>query len=148
VSALIGIIPKDPVLPKDFESNKESSGALIVVGSYVPKTTKQVEELQSQHNQNLRSIEISVEKVALKSSEVRDEEIRRAVEMADAFLRAGRETLIMSSRELITGKTSSESLDINSKVSSALVEVVSQISTRPRYILAKVFSFYIYLSIS
>jgi uncharacterized protein YgbK (DUF1537 family) len=42
VSALIGIIPKDPVLPKDFESNKESSGALIVVGSYVPKTTKQV----------------------------------------------------------------------------------------------------------
>ncbi|CAD5313062.1 unnamed protein product [Arabidopsis thaliana] len=137
VSALIGIIQKDPVLPKDFESNKESSGALIVVGSYVPKTTKQVEELQSQHNQNLRSIEISVEKVALKSSEVRDEEIRRAVEMADAFLRAGRETLIMSSRELITGKTSSESLDINSKVSSALVEVVSQISTRPRYILAK-----------
>lgn len=42
VSALIGIIPKDPVLPKDFASNKESSGALIVVGSYVPKTTKQV----------------------------------------------------------------------------------------------------------
>ncbi|XP_010459440.1 PREDICTED: uncharacterized protein LOC104740519 [Camelina sativa] len=137
VSALLGIIPKDPVLPKDFASDKESSGALIVVGSYVPKTTKQVEELQSQHKQNLRSIEISVEKVALKSSEVRDEEIRRAIQMADAFLRAGRETLIMSSRELITGKTSSESLDINSKVSSALVEVVSQITTRPRYILAK-----------
>ncbi|ESQ34977.1 hypothetical protein EUTSA_v10006567mg [Eutrema salsugineum] len=137
VSARIGIIPKDLVLPKDFASDKESSGALIVVGSYVPKTTKQVEELQSQHKQKLRSIEISVEKVALKSSEVRDAEISRAVEMADAFLRAGRETLIMSSRELITGKTSSESLDINSKVSSALVEVVSQITTRPRYILAK-----------
>ncbi|KAF8085500.1 hypothetical protein N665_0665s0010 [Sinapis alba] len=137
VSARIGIIPKDLVLPKDFASDKESSGALIVVGSYVPKTTKQVEELQSQHKQKLRSIEISVEKVALKSSEVRAAEISRAVEMADAFLRAGRETLIMSSRELITGKTSSESLDINSKVSSALVEVVSQITTRPRYILAK-----------
>uniref|UniRef100_A0A1J3JEJ0 Putative oxidoreductase YgbJ n=1 Tax=Noccaea caerulescens TaxID=107243 RepID=A0A1J3JEJ0_NOCCA len=137
VSALIGIIPKDLVLPKDFASDKESSGALIVVGSYVPKTTKQVEELQSQHTQKLRSIEISVEKVALKSSKVRDAEISRAVEMADAFLRAGRETLIMSSRELITGKTSSESLDINSKVSSALVEVVSKITTRPRYILAK-----------
>ena len=51
--------------------------------------------------------QISVEKVALKSSEVRDEEISRAVEMADAFLRAGRETLIMSSRELITGKSCS-----------------------------------------
>ncbi|KFK43991.1 hypothetical protein AALP_AA1G200600 [Arabis alpina] len=137
VSARIGIIPKDPVLPKDFASDKESNGALIVVGSYVPKTTKQVEELQSQHKQKLRSIEISVEKVALKSSDVRNAEISRAVEMADAFLGAGRDTLIMSSRELITGKTSSESLDINSKVSSALVEVVSQITTRPRYILAK-----------
>lgn len=49
--------------------------------------------------------QISVEKVALKSSEVRAAEISRAVEMADAFLRAGRETLIMSSRELITGKS-------------------------------------------
>lgn len=46
-----------------------------------------------------------MEKVALKSSEVRAAEISRAVEMADAFLRAGRETLIMSSRELITGKS-------------------------------------------
>lgn len=42
VSARIGIVPKDLVLPKDFASDKESSGALIVVGSYVPKTTKQV----------------------------------------------------------------------------------------------------------
>lgn len=49
--------------------------------------------------------QISVEKVALKSSEVRDAEISRAVGMADTFLRAGRETLIMSSRELLTGKS-------------------------------------------
>lgn len=34
----------------------------------------------------------------------------------------------------------SESLEINSKVSSALVEIVQRISTRPRYVLAKVLS--------
>lgn len=32
----------------------------------------------------------------------------------------------------------SESLEINFKVSSALVEIVQQITTKPRYILAKV----------
>lgn len=42
VSARIGIIPKAPIFPKDLGINKERNGGLIVVGSYVPKTTKQV----------------------------------------------------------------------------------------------------------
>ncbi|RVW52705.1 D-tagatose-1,6-bisphosphate aldolase subunit GatY [Vitis vinifera] len=137
VSARIGIIPKAPILPKDLGINKERNGGLIVVGSYVPKTTKQVEELKLQCGQILRSIEISVDKLAMKSSEEREEEISRAAEMADVFLRASKDTLIMTSRELITGKSPSESLEINFKVSSALVEIVRRITTRPRYILAK-----------
>ncbi|KAB2041320.1 hypothetical protein ES319_D02G140000v1 [Gossypium barbadense] len=137
VSARIGIIPKAPIRPKDLGISKERSGGLIVVGSYVPKTTKQVEELHSQHGHMLKSLEVSVHKVAMKSSEEREEEINRTAEMASVFLAARKDTLIMSSRELITGKTASESLEINFKVSSALVEVVRRITTRPRYILAK-----------
>ncbi|KAK9277890.1 hypothetical protein L1049_027447 [Liquidambar formosana] len=137
VSARIGIIPIAPILPKDLGINKERNGSLIVVGSYVPKTTKQVEELKLQRGQILKSIEISVDKLAMKSLEEREEEIKRAAEMADLFLRARKDTLIMTSRELITGKTPSESLEINFKVSSALVQIVRQISARPRYILAK-----------
>ncbi|KAK8525941.1 hypothetical protein V6N13_017024 [Hibiscus sabdariffa] len=137
VSARIGIIPKAPILPKDLGLSKERSGGLIVVGSYVPKTTKQVEELHSQYGHMLKSIEVSVHKVAMKSSEEREEEISRTAEMASVFLAARKDTLIMSSRELITGKDASESLEINFKVSSALVEIVRRITTRPRYILAK-----------
>ncbi|KAM1938337.1 hypothetical protein FF1_015948 [Malus domestica] len=137
VSARIGIIPKAPILPKDLGINKERNGGLIVVGSYVPKTTKQVEELKLQCSQILRSIEVSVAKVAMSSTEEREEEISRAAEMADIFLTARKDTLIMTSRELITGKTPSESLEINFKVSSALVEIVRRITTRPRYILVK-----------
>lgn len=136
----------------------------------------------------------------MKSSEEREEEINRTAEMASVFLAARKDTLIMSSRELITGKclfldslwksslttqnphawiwnnpscfwntdissiilfvlkvilfffsihwngncftflliAASESLEINFKVSSALVEVVRRITTRPRYFLAKV----------
>lgn len=43
VSARVGIVPKAPILPKDLGINKERNGGLIVVGSYVPKTTKQVD---------------------------------------------------------------------------------------------------------
>ncbi|XP_075661996.1 uncharacterized protein LOC142631655 isoform X3 [Castanea sativa] len=137
VSTRIGIIPKAPILPKDLGINKEKNGGLIVVGSYVPKTTKQVEELRQQCGQIFRSIEVSVDKLAMRSVEEREEEISRTAAMADCFLRARKDTLILTSRELITGKTPSESLEINFKVSSALVEIVRQITIKPRYILAK-----------
>lgn len=137
VSARIGIIPKPPILPNDLGITKGTTGGLIVVGSYVPKTTKQVEELKLQCDHNLRTIEVSVEKLAMKSAEEREEEISYAAELADVYLRTGKDTLVMSSRELITGKTPSESLDINFKVSSGLVEIVRRIKTSPRYILAK-----------
>ncbi|KAM6557353.1 hypothetical protein CsatB_004372 [Cannabis sativa] len=137
VSSRVGIVSKAPILPKDIGINKQRNGGLIVVGSYVPKTTKQVEELKLQCDQSLRSIEVSVAKLAMGSTEERAEEIIRAAEMADAYLRCRKDTLIMTSRELITGKTSSESLEINFKVSSALVEIVRKITIKPRYILAK-----------
>ncbi|KAF6150211.1 hypothetical protein GIB67_000085 [Kingdonia uniflora] len=137
VSARIGIKPKAPIIPRDLGIVNERNGGLIVVGSYVPKTTKQVEELKAQRGHNLKSIEISVNKLSMKSSEDREEEIIRAAELADVFLKARKDTLIVTSRELITGSSPSENLDINFKVSSALVEIVKRIKTRPRYILAK-----------
>ncbi|KAK4778790.1 hypothetical protein SAY86_006318 [Trapa natans] len=137
VSARVGIISIPPILPKDLGLDKKTSGGLIVVGSYVPKTTKQVKELKLQCGHFLKCIEVSVEKVAMKSKEEREEEIRRTVELVDVYLSMRKDTLVMTSRQVITGKSASESLDINFRVSSALVEIVSRITTKPRYILAK-----------
>ncbi|GAU16295.1 hypothetical protein TSUD_299270 [Trifolium subterraneum] len=137
VSARIGIISKPPVLPKDLGISRERNGGLIIVGSYVPKTTKQVEQLKLQCGQFLRSIEVSVEKLAMGTIEEREDEISRAAELADVYLKTHKDTLIMTSRNLITGRSASESLDINYKVSSALVEIMKRITTKPRYIIAK-----------
>lgn len=41
----------------------------------------------------------------MKSAEEREEEISHAAELADAYLRMCNDTLVMSSRELITGKS-------------------------------------------
>uniref|UniRef100_A0A3B6SAX4 Ketose-bisphosphate aldolase class-II family protein n=1 Tax=Triticum aestivum TaxID=4565 RepID=A0A3B6SAX4_WHEAT len=136
VSARIGIKPKPPIRPNDLGLKRNLAGGLIVVGSYVPKTTKQVDELRSQCAQSLRVIEVSVEMISLKSTEI-DQEISRIVELGNAYIQSGRDTLVVTSRQLITGKTPEESLEINYKVSSALVEIVQRIDSRPRYILAK-----------
>ncbi|KAG9459202.1 hypothetical protein H6P81_003710 [Aristolochia fimbriata] len=137
VSARIGIKAQPPISPKDLEIYKQRNGGLIIVGSYVPKTTKQVEALKTQLGDFLKCIEVSVDKVAMKSLEEREEEITQAAEMANVYLQAQKDTLIMTSRLLITGKSPAESLEINFKVSSALVDIVRRIKTRPRYILAK-----------
>lgn len=41
----------------------------------------------------------------MKSVEERDEEINRTAEMADIFLGACKDTLIMTSRKVVTGKS-------------------------------------------
>uniref|UniRef100_A0A0D9WP15 Uncharacterized protein n=1 Tax=Leersia perrieri TaxID=77586 RepID=A0A0D9WP15_9ORYZ len=137
VSARIGIKPKPPMFPTDLGLKRALTGGLIVVGSYVPKTTKQVDELRSQCEKSLRIIEVSVEMVSMKSAEDIDREISRVVELGNAYIQSRKDTLIVTSRQLITGKTPEESLEINCKVSSALVEIVRGINSRPRYILAK-----------
>ncbi|KAG6390719.1 hypothetical protein SASPL_148463 [Salvia splendens] len=137
VSTRVGIKPKAPVLPHDLMLSRERIGGLIVVGSYVPKTTRQVEELLVQRGHALKMIEVLVNKVAESSIEEREQEINKVADMADVYLKSGKDTLILTSRQLLVGKNASESLVINSKVSSALVEIVRRITTRPRYILAK-----------
>ncbi|XP_025668643.2 uncharacterized protein [Arachis hypogaea] len=110
VSSRIGIISRPPILPKDLGITRERNGSLIVVGSYVPKTTKQVEELKLQCGHFLKSIEVSVEKLAMRPVEEREEEVSRAAEIADAYLKAHKDTLIMTSQNLITGKSLSFSI--------------------------------------
>lgn len=42
VSARIGIKPKPPICPTDVGLKRALTGGLTIVGSYVPRTTKQV----------------------------------------------------------------------------------------------------------
>lgn len=43
----------------------------------------------------------------MKSSAERVEEVRKAAEMANSFLRTGKDTLLLTSRELVKGKCNS-----------------------------------------
>jgi uncharacterized protein YgbK (DUF1537 family) len=108
-------------------------GGLFVVGSYVPKTTAQVQALLA--TPNLAVVELDVP--ALLDPARRGATVNRAIQAVDAGLAAGRDTLLLTSRALITGSDAAESLAIGQSVSAALVEIVQRLSRRPRYLVGK-----------
>ncbi len=110
-----------------------NGGGLIVVGSHVPRTTRQLRALLSMGG--WRAIELNVERVLDRASApAYIADLAAQVEMA---LAAEGNVVLFTTRTLLTGETSAENLAIGEQVSSALVECVSTIRTRPRFLLAK-----------
>jgi len=127
-----GLSPR-PLLTRTGLGLPETGGGLIVVGSYVPRTTTQVNALLAQPG--MVSVEVRVE--ALLDEACWQDEIGRAAQQVNQALRRGEDVMVYTSRQLITGKEPEGSLSIGQRVSEGLVSIVREISTRPRYLLAK-----------
>lgn len=143
VSARLGIEGIDPLSMKDLgvERTDKYTGGLIVAGSYVPKTTAQLERLRERRGSNLAVIELDVEQM-ISSQDEADQITKNATQRATDSIGKGEDVLVMTSRKLITGKDSRSSLNIGSMVAAALVKIVENIEVRPRYIIAKVSPLY------
>lgn len=109
------------------------NGGLFIVGSYVPKTSTQLEALISQTN--IESIEVHIEN--LLDEEKREVEIMRATDLANLHIKKGSDVVIYTSRDLVKGKDAASSLSIGNLVSSSLIAIVRGIEVQPRYIVAK-----------
>lgn len=110
-----------------------------MAGSYVPKTTAQLESLIAQRGktEKLSVVEVKVEDL-ISSPENTDKVVHQVIQETEAHLRSGQDTLVMTSRKLITGGDETSSLAIGAKVAEVLVKILQQIQVRPRYIIAKV----------
>lgn len=106
---------------------------LVIVGSYVPKTTEQLAPLLEQSD--VERVELDVE--ALLDPTRRDRVIATALAQTHAALHAGRDVVVFTSRKLITGADAARSLDIGRQVSDALVALVQRLEVRPRFLIAK-----------
>jgi uncharacterized protein YgbK (DUF1537 family) len=133
VPVRIGMLPY-PLLDHDqLPLQSTNAGALIVVGSYVPNTTRQVEFLQGQ---NLAcSIEVNVDDLI--NLDRRKAEIERAAQRVNEELAHGEDVLLYTSRILISGEDAEKSLQIGQRVSSGMIEILKNVTVRPRYVLAK-----------
>ena len=127
-----GLAPR-PILTGTDLNLPKAGGGLIVVGSYVPKSTRQVKELLALPE--LVAIEISVE--ALLDKNCRQSEIDRASKQANEALHRNLAVMIYTDRKLISSNNAEISLAIGQQVSDGLVAIVRSITARPRYLLAK-----------
>jgi uncharacterized protein YgbK (DUF1537 family) len=132
VQVRAGISPRPLITQSDLQLHP-AGGGLFVVGSYVPRSTKQINSLLT--TKDISHTEISVD--ALMDARLRESEIDRVVNHIEKVLRQGKDMLIFTSRRLMIGKDSKSSLQIGQKISQSLIVILRRIQTAPRYILAK-----------
>lgn len=138
VSSRLGIRGIAPLTLQDLDRHGASlaptHGGLIIAGSYVPKTTEQLAILREGRGDKLHVIELQVQDLlSLRAAEI----VTSAAEDASSKIASGHDVLVMTSRELIKADDALASLEIGSKVASALVQLLERIDARPRYLIAK-----------
>lgn len=133
VNAIAGIQIR-PLLEKDtiFTENR-SNGGLIVVGSYVPKTTRQLEYLKKHSKASF--IKFDVAKMIRKGS--MEKELTRIGIEIDHSIQQQSNVVLYTAREVIKGDTKEESLKIVNQVSQNLIAIIKSLKNKPKYILTK-----------
>ncbi|KAJ9610310.1 hypothetical protein H2200_005087 [Cladophialophora chaetospira] len=138
VSTRLGIEQIPPLTAEDLNLDLSPSGpgGLIIAGSYVPKTTAQLESLIQGRGEKLETVVFEVEDL-LKAPRSIEETVLEAAEKAGELITKGRDVLVMTSRKLISGSDERTSLDIGTVVANALVLCLRSLIPRPRYVIAK-----------
>jgi uncharacterized protein YgbK (DUF1537 family) len=113
--------------PVDLYHKRPKEGhGLVLVGSYVPTTTRQLEGALALGG--IRSVEMSV--LRLLEPESREDELGRVAEEVNGSL-ASSEVVVYTSRELVTaskaGSAGLSNFEIGAAVSGALVEVMRRV---------------------
>ncbi|MDO5049387.1 MAG: four-carbon acid sugar kinase family protein [Actinomycetaceae bacterium] len=138
VRARIGQDPKAPLSVEEVNQSRQgretSKGGLIVIGSHVDLTTRQLNYLRD--DLELEEFEIDVQQIL--DDETRERHISKIVEDAVANLQDGH-VVVRTSRKLVRGSDGQSSLEISRRVSAAVVAVVQGIIKRvtPRFVIAK-----------
>ena len=132
VAAYAGISPR-PLLRAGEIAPPGSGGGLVVVGSYVGKTSLQLDNLL--RSTAVSGVEIAVEQLLV--ADARAGEVARAAQQVETLLEQGANVALYTSRKLVTGRDAAENLAIGEIVSRSLVEIVSALRTKPRWLVAK-----------
>ena len=133
VNAISGIEAREFLTKTEILPNDRHCGALIVVGSYVPKTTEQLNFLKA--NSKAAFLEMDVSHVLDSASF--QEQLKILIEKIDQLIASNKNTVLYTSRTIIKGATKSDSLEIVNRVSSGLIFIIEQLKSSPSYILAK-----------
>lgn len=137
VSSRLGMRAMPPLtLDRLGRPPSTTAGGLVLAGSYVPKTTAQLRRLRERRGPDaLHVVELPVAQLVVSASATAL--VRAAAHDVSATLAAGKDVLVMTSRELVRGADALGSLRIGAQVAQALVALLDGVHVRPRYIIAK-----------
>ena len=139
VRARIGQAPRAPLSaaearPADFAPDSDAAGGLVVVGSHVGLTGRQVDALRAA----TATPEVVLDVPAVLDPAKRGAHVLAVAERAAGALRSGN-VVVRRGGAFVAGRDAEESLDFARRVSAAVVEVVQRIVAArcPRFVIAK-----------
>lgn len=135
VKAISGIKAKPFLTGRELMlQRKTKNGGLILVGSHVAKTTRQLAELEDSIHPYC-FIEFQAD-AALREGGLEKEakEIRKRAEQAILW---GRDAVVYTSRRVLCRAGGEESLSLSVRISEALTSIVRKLCVSPSYIIAK-----------
>ena len=139
VRARIGQAPRAPLSaaearPADFAPDSDAAGGLVVVGSHVGLTGRQVDALRAA----TATPEVVLDVPTVLDPARRDAHVLAVAERAAGALRSGN-VVVRRGGAFVAGRNAEESLDFARRVSAAVVEVVQRIVAArcPRFVIAK-----------
>lgn len=133
VNAITGIEAKDCLSKEEILNDQKTGGSLIVIGSYVPKTTAQLAVLKEHSKAVFLELDVS----NVKNDALFQEDIHQLSKKVNQYLQENKDVVFHTSRTIIKGATKAESLAIVNRVSDGVISIIKQLNIKPKYIVAK-----------
>ncbi|QHQ59658.1 hydroxyacid dehydrogenase [Anaerocolumna sedimenticola] len=130
-----GVSDKEVLTSEELKNTENRNGGIIIVGSHVNKTTRQLEQLKS--NKKIKFIEFNVHLV-VDDNKFRDEQ-QRVIKEAEESIAEGTTVTVYTRRErfdLNTGNREDD-LKLSVKISDAVTSIITSLTIRPNFIIAK-----------
>jgi uncharacterized protein YgbK (DUF1537 family) len=135
VKVLAGAEERPLLTHDDLIAPSETIGGVVLVGSHVPKTTRQLQVLL--RSQMVTGIEFNQYRVLEKGG--LEDEVRTTTRLVESLIRAGNNVAVFTKRKRLDSDTGDpdKQLEISVKISNALVDVIGTLQVRPGFIVAK-----------
>ena len=138
ITKVLGRVPDRPLLTRpDLIDPQDHNGGIIIVGSHVNKTTRQMEALR-QCRCPLEFIEFN-QHLVLQPGGLADETARVSA-LADQLIGQGHTVAVYTRRDrfdLPGGAGPEEQLRVSTEISDAVSAIVSNLTLRPSFLIAK-----------